>query len=508
MPDNSFSAFDFVSPLDARYYGNDAEVFGALHPFLSEGATLRYQLKVEQALVAELEASGIAPSGMSALVAEAVEQISPAEIYAEEERIRHVVRALVHSIQLRLPEEMRGYVHLFATSNDITDTARAVAMRDVTREVLFPDLRDLIKDIISLAQQYAETLQIGRTHGRHAEPITVGYWLANYVARLGQRAELIAKTASDLRGKFSGAVGAHNALAVKWPDDPTVMERQLLNRLGLRPSDHCVSTQTVNPEYLIDFGHALVSTFSVLANMADDLRHLMRSEIEEIGQKPDANRVGSSTMPHKVNPTDFENVKSLWKAFMPRMVTMYMDQISEHQRDLTSSASMRFFNELVAGFDYAVRRLRKAIRSTEINPVAIERHLRESSQWTIAEPLYIALAIDGHADPYGASRSLTLRAREGGEDLLSFLKSDSEAQQLLEQLSPTHREIVLDPSLYTGDAPALTRLVCEAWETRLSSGKLTTDLARPPEDEALIYRHEGAEATIEGKETQAGSAGH
>src|SRR5207247_4253929 len=123
-----------------------------------------------------------------------------------------------------------------------------------------------------------------------------------------------------------------------------------------------ISTQVVQPEYVADYVYGLTSCWGVMANLADDGRHLQRSEIHEIRDRKEADTktevVGSSTMPHKVNPKDFENVKSLWKAYMPRIVTVLMDQISEHQRDLTNSASMRFVTEFVAAFAYGIHRLR------------------------------------------------------------------------------------------------------------------------------------------------------
>ncbi len=191
-------------------------------------------------------------------------------------------------------------------------------------------------------------------------------------------------------------------------------------------------------------------------------------------------------MPHKVNPKNFENVKSLWKAFMPRMVTLYLDQISEHQRDLTNSASGRFFNELVAVVDYAARRLRSAIEKIEINPEALEANLEESSGEIVAEPLYIALALDGHPDPYEATRSMVAKARERGVGLLSFLKTDDEGQRTLKRLAPAHRQTVLDPRLYVGDAQARTRTVCDDWDLRLDPELLAAPLRRPPDEEALV----------------------
>jgi adenylosuccinate lyase len=465
MSTRELSPFDFISPLDARYYGPEEDFFAALHPYLSEAATILYQLRVEQALLAELEASGVAPRGTSQALAAALREnpVTPAEVYAEEERIHHNIRALVNCIGRRLDvasPPATAYVHLFVTSNDVMDTARALALRDVTREVLLPDLHELMAVLVGAARQHAETLQIGRTHGRHAVPLTLGYWLANYVDRLGQRMERISQAAAELRGMISGAVGAHNSFALRWPDDPAAFELRVLARLGLRPAEGAVSTQVVQPEFVADFAHALVSTFSVLANLADDYRNLMRSEIEEIGEQ--TRRVGSSTMPHKVNPKNFENVKSLWKAAMPRMTTVYMDQVSEHQRDLTNSASSRFLNELVALFDYAVRRSSKAVRGTVVSLPALERNFEAGRQWTVAEPLYIALALAGEKDAYEISKRLAELCRDREMGLLDYLHT-AEGGEIVDRLPPELQRVVLDPRQYTGDSAARTRLVCDMW---------------------------------------------
>jgi adenylosuccinate lyase len=504
MPTRELSPFDFISPLDARYYGPEEDFFAALHPYLSEAATILYQLRVEQALLAELEASGVAPRGTSQALAAALREdpITPAEVYAEEERIHHNIRALVNCIGRRLEAALpaapaaKGYVHLFVTSNDIMDTARALALRDVTREVLLPDLHELMAVLVDAARQHAETLQIGRTHGRHAVPLTLGYWLANYVDRLGQRMERIGQAAAELRGMISGAVGAHNSFALAWPNDPAACELRVLARLGLRPAEGAVSTQVVQPEFVADFAHALVSTFSVLANLADDYRHLMRSEIEEIGEQ--TRRVGSSTMPHKVNPKNFENVKSLWKAAMPRMTTVYMDQVSEHQRDLTNSASGRFLNELVALFDYAVRRTSKAVRGTVVSLPALERNFEAGRQWTVAEPLYIALALAGEKDAYEISKRLAELCRDREMGLLDYLHTP-EGGEIVDRLPPELQQVVLDPRRYTGDSAARTRLVCDLWWGGPAEGaaggeargrvhpldRLTAPLERPADEVAL-----------------------
>src|SRR5581483_7731491 len=231
------------------------------------------------------------------------------------------IRALVNCIRNKVSPAARPYVHLFATSADIMDTARALALREVTTKVLVPDLINLERMLIALARAHAATPQMGRTHGQHAVPLTFGFAMALYVSRLGQRIEVIAQAAGNLRGKLAGAVGAYNALSLWQPADPVRIEADLMGKLGLNASE--VSTQVVQPEYTLDFVYALTACWGVLANLADDVRHLQRSEIRELRDRkaadPNTAVVGSSTMPHKVNPKDFENVKSLWKAYMPRL---------------------------------------------------------------------------------------------------------------------------------------------------------------------------------------------
>jgi adenylosuccinate lyase len=484
--------FDYLSPLDTRYYGADSTVYENLHPYLSEAASIRYQVKVEQAIVATLEETGVAPRGISRRLASAVADITPEAIYEEESKTHHNIRALVNCLRRGLPEAFQGYVHLFATSADVLDTARSLQFRDFTRERLLPEIRELIGEITSRARLTAEMPQIGRTHGRYAEPITVGYWLSNFVARLVQRAEKISETAAELRGMYSGAVGAHSALALQWPENPSAIEASMLERLGLKPGDGSVSTQVIQPEYLTDYAHALVSYFGVLANIADDFRHLMRNEIDEIEDGYDVFQVGSSTMPHKVNPKNFENVKSLWKTFFPRMITCYMDQISEHQRDLTNSASMRFFNELAAAAYYATYRLKDAIKRTTFREDMIERNLKDSYDLIIAEPLYISFALAGRPDAYESLRTLAVQAREARKSgrrssIFSLLEADLATKKIWDGLPKRIQEIILEPRKYVGDSAQRTHLVCDDAEQRLK-GKIFDRLWRPAESESLVVQ--------------------
>ena len=452
--------YDLVSPLDYRYYGGDTEVFERLSPYISEEAHIRYQARVEKALGLAFVEFGWFPSGHSEEFIHACDSVTAKEVYEEEKRTGHIVRALVNCITRKLSPDAARFVHLFATSADITDTANALRFQELLRDVLLPDLLDLQDTLIGLARKYAATPQIGRTHGRHAEPITFGFAMALYVDRLSGRIELLESARQRLPGQLSGAVGAYNALSIQLPKAAVLFEKLVLGYLGLQPAPGSISSQIVQPEYLTDLGYAAESCFSVMANLADDIRHLHRSEIGEVQEQYSAETVGSSTMPHKVNPKTFENIKSLWKAFAPRMLTMLMDQISEHQRDLTNSASQRFLPELFAALDYCTLRLNRAVRALKVDQDAMRRNLQASQDHIIAEPLYVLLALIGHPTAYEDVRRLAREAREKGKPIIELAKADPNLRQRLQKVRPEQMKILEDPSRYTGQSYGRTIAVC------------------------------------------------
>ena len=288
-PTHPLSAFDAASPLDARYYFTDPDFFRALSPFVSEGAQVRFLAEVEAALVATLSEIGLCSKEVAEDVRRACDAVTPAKVYEEERRIQHNIRALVNCIRRRVKEPSRPFIHLFATSADIMDTARALCLKRTTEQVVLPYLIDLGRKLIVLARGNADVRQMGRTHGRHAVPITFGFAIALYVSRLGQRIEVIEAAAKNLRGTFSGAVGAYNALSLYQPRDPAAVEALLMKRLGLEPPE--ISSQITQPEYVTDYVYALTSCWGILANLADDFRHLLRSEIHR-DQRTDRERPG------------------------------------------------------------------------------------------------------------------------------------------------------------------------------------------------------------------------
>jgi adenylosuccinate lyase len=440
----SRSIFKNISPLDHRYSISEEPLFNALIPWVSEEASVKACVKAEIALViAHLSGRGELTAAHRAKLEKAGDEVDPAEVYAEEEKTRHNIRALVNVLKNKLLKKkasgaLAPLVHLGATSVDILDTSLSWRVRGVTREVLLPELKKLELLLCDFTEREAETPQVGRTHGQHAVPITVGFAMAEYVSRLGKSILEIERLEKNLKGKLAGAVGAYNATAMI-VKDPEELERLYLAELGLEPSEH--STQLVEPEYLLRLLLEFNTAFGIIANLADDLRNLQRSEIGELREGFAAEQVGSSTMPQKRNPWNSEHVKSLWKAFMPRVITFFMDQVSEHQRDLSNSASQRFIADYIAGFALAVSRMAQVIQGLGVDRERLLANLKTGTGGALlAEPAYILLAESGVSDAHEVIRKITLAMEEKN---LSFAQALAEEKETLSKIAAKMVELGL-----------------------------------------------------------------
>ena len=260
---------------------------------------------------------------------------------------------------------------------------------------------------------------------------------------------------------MAGAVGAYNASSLFF-ENPVKFEEDILSELGLKPSP--ISTQIVEAEFLVDYVNSIVSAFGILANLADDMRHLQRNEIGEIGEFFEAKQVGSSTMPLKRNPINFENVKSMWKEFMPRILTIHMDQISEHQRDLTNSASMRFIPEILAGFYMSTVRMERVMSSLVVDKHNMHKNFDLNKNLIAAEPLYILLAANGHQDAHEYVRDMTLKAQITRKPLIQLVKNDKSIKPYFKKFNKKQLEIISNPEKYVGIAAKKAEMVCEHWK--------------------------------------------
>lgn len=463
--------FENISCIDHRYSLSEAEVFNGLSKYISEEASIRSCAKCEAALVkSHLKLRGKLTDEIAQSLDKVASEIDPAEVYEEEEKTKHNIRALVNVMKTKVSAEIGPLVHLGATSVDILDTALSCRMRDVTKNVVLPELKKLEKHLCAIADRDSEVPQVGRTHGQHAVPITFGWSIAEFVSRLGKSILRIEELSNQLVGKLAGPVGSYNgpSMIVK---DPEELECVYVEFLGLSASEY--SNQLVEPEYLLRLLLEMNVAFGIIANLADDLRNLQRSEIGEVFEYFASTQVGSSTMPQKRNPWNSEHVKSLWKAMCPRVITFYMDQISEHQRDLTNSASQRFMADYVAGFTMAVARMNSVVSGLQADKETMARNLENAGGkvkgGVLAEPAYILLGEAGVNDGHEVIRKITLEAEKSGKTFFEVLKTHKEAFEKitaqLEKLGVENPENFFEhPANYCGLAAKKSRRLAKKYE--------------------------------------------
>jgi adenylosuccinate lyase len=234
-------------------------------------------------------------------VKEELKKIRTSEIdQIEREVTKHDVRALVQKIKSLLNENLKRWVHIPLTSYDVIDTGRSLQFMQGYK-IIRESVVQLMEQMMIKIEEFADVPQIGRTHGQHALPITVGFWLATILNRLLFNLEKMDANAAGLVGKISGAVGAHNAqmgLNIERPGKS--FEEQVLEKLGLKPAP--ISTQILPPEPLSYFLFSVSMTSASLAQLGRDGRNLMRTEISEISEVFEKGQVGSSTMSTKEIP--------------------------------------------------------------------------------------------------------------------------------------------------------------------------------------------------------------
>ncbi|MEO2241627.1 MAG: adenylosuccinate lyase, partial [Euryarchaeota archaeon] len=383
-----------VHPIESRYGSEE------LRRVFSEENRVARMLEVEAALVRALsEAFDFVPEEAADEVERAVEEITRDEeelrrfverVKEIEAEIRHDVMALVRALSERC--EVGGdYVHLGATSNDVIDTAHALILRDAIR-VIYRKLRRLAGLLADRAEEYADLPIVGRTHGQHAVPTTLGMKFAIWAREVVRHLERLRECAERvLVGQLSGAVGTMAALGEKGPE----VERRVMELLGLRPVT--VSNQVIQRDRYAELISVLALIGSTLDKIAREIRHLQRTEIRELEEPFDPERqVGSSTMPHKRNPIRSERVCSLAKVLRSNVQVALENVPLEHERDLTNSASERvLFPEQFLLLDEMLDLTITNLEGLRVNEENIRRNLHLTKGLNMAEALMVELVKRG-----------------------------------------------------------------------------------------------------------------
>ncbi len=429
-------------------------------------------IQVEFAAMETLGDIGIIPAAdikmlTPELKAEILENIWTTDVDMYERNVtKHDIRALVHRIQECLPIELRRWVHIPLTSYDPLETSRIIQYVQAYHQVVRPTVNQVIVCLASLVKKHAGILQVGRTHGQHALPVTVGFWLASVLSRIVFNVKEMERHSTNLVGKIAGAVGASNAvvaLGIRERCGLVPFEARVLEKLGLKPAK--ISTQILAPEPLAYFLYSCTMLSASLGQFGRDCRQLMRSEIAEIGEPFEKQQVGSSTMAQKRNPITFEQIEGMWWRTKNEFGKVFDSLISEHQRDLVGSSLARDFPIIVINLVHQLKTLmRPDKRGTSflsrltVNEDRCKENLSQSANVILAEPLYIALQMAGYqgdAHELVNRKAVPMSQRTGQklfECLAELAGEDTEVAVAFAAIPPELQTLLQNPEQYTGDA--------------------------------------------------------
>ncbi|MCL4111977.1 UNVERIFIED_CONTAM: hypothetical protein GTU68_062408 [Idotea baltica] len=434
-----------VSPIDGRYAGKTAH----LREVFSEYGLIRRRVEVEVRWLQKLaahpgipEVSQLSPAAL-AVLDQLVSEFSLTEATRAKEIERttnHDVKAVEYLIKERIEsnselDAVKEFVHFACTSEDINNLAHAMMLRD-GRAALISQMKEVVAAISGLAKEFAATPMLSRTHGQTASPTTVGKELANVVARLQRQLEQV--TSVKLMGKINGAVGNYNAHLSAYPDvDWAKNSQELVEQLQL--SWNSLTTQIEPHDYIAELFDAIKRFNVILIDFDRDVWGYI--SLGYFKQKTIAGEVGSSTMPHKVNPIDFENSEGnlgLANALLGHMADKL--PISRWQRDLTDSTVLR---NMGVGFGYssiAYASTLKGIGKLQLNETRLAEDLDNS--WEIlAEPIQTIMRRHGVAEPYEKLKALTRGQAITPAVIHEFVETldvPEEAKQAMRQLTPAN----------------------------------------------------------------------
>jgi adenylosuccinate lyase len=443
----SLTTLNALSPLDGRYQ-NKLDV---LRPLFSEYALIKHRAWVEiewlKALSAAKELTEIAPFSaetikeLDAAVAEFSEE-DAAQVKAIESRTNHDVKALEYWLKEKFigNHEVNAaseFIHFACTSEDINNLSHALMLKAARNSVMLPFLKDVIDRLVQLASEFAEQPMLSRTHGQTASPTTMGKELANVVYRLQRQYQQISN--NDILGKINGAVGNFNAHLSAYPDfDWEAFAKRFVESLGLTYNP--MTIQIEPHDYMAELYDAMARANTILIDLNRDIWGYI--SVGYFKQKVKSGEIGSSTMPHKVNPIDFENAEG--NLGMANAILRHMAEklpVSRWQRDLTDSTVLRNmgvgFGYTLLGYDSCLRGLNKL----EINAAKLADDL-DNSWEVLAEPIQTVMRRYGLENPYEQLKELT--RGKGGMNQASIqafiqtLKIPAEAKQLLLRLTPAN----------------------------------------------------------------------
>ena len=445
-----------ISPVDGRYGSKTTDY----QPIFSEYGLIRHRVLVEvrwlQALANEKAIAEVPPLGEHAnnLLNDIAEKFS----VEDAQRVKNIERTTNHdvkAVEYFLKEKIAGnaeleaiseFIHFACTSEDINNLSHALMLTEGRNQVMLGQMDDIISTMKTLAHEYAEQPMLCRTHGQPASPSTMGKEFANVVYRLQRQRDQVASV--KLLGKINGAVGNYNAHLSAYPDfDWENFAQNFIESLGITYNPYTIQIEP--HDYMAELFDAISRFNTILIDMSRDIWGYI--SIGYFKQKTVAGEIGSSTMPHKVNPIDFENAEGnlgIANALFSHL-TMKLP-ISRWQRDLTDSTVLRTLGVGFAHSSIAYTSAMRGLSKLEINPVALEADL--DSNWEVlAEPIQTVMRRYGIEEPYEKLKELTRGKRVNQKIMQEFVQKLEIPQEAKDHL------MAMTPMNYIGNAVEQTK---------------------------------------------------
>lgn len=400
-----------ISPVDGRYHSKTS----ALAPYFSEFGLIKYRTKVEILYFVALVRYGIPQ--LKAFPSQNIDDLDKiyqgfseddaAEIKSIEKTTNHDVKAVEYFIKNKFDElglnAYKEFIHFGLTSQDINNTSIPLSLRDALNEVILPKLEEVLSIIFSKVDEYIGIPMLSRTHGQPASPTLLGKEWKVFAIRLKEQLAYLRQL--RVKAKFGGAVGNFNAHYVAYPKYNWIEfgNQFVANELGLERSQ--VTTQIDHYDNIAEHMHAISRIASILIDLCRDVWTYISRDFFK--QKLVAGEIGSSTMPHKVNPIDFENAEG--NLGMVRVIAQFLANklpISRMQRDLTDSTVLRNIGVPYGHLMIALESLQKGINKLEVNESAIHADL-ENNWVVVAEAIQTILRREGIPNPYELLKGMT-----------------------------------------------------------------------------------------------------
>ena len=433
-----------ISPTDGRYGDKTVD----LRPLFSEYGLIRHRVLVEVRWL-QMLADSASISEVAAFDAQTnalLESIVADFDLEDAQRVKQIEKTTNHdvkAVEYFLKEKIKGnatleavseFFHFACTSEDINNLSYALMLKTGRDTVMLPTMDNIVDKLIALAHTFADIPMLSRTHGQTASPTTVGKELANVVHRLRKQQHHVAQVA--ILGKINGAVGNYNAHKVAYPEiDWPEFARTFIESLGLEMNPYTIQIEP--HDYIAELFDALARFNTILIDLCRDIWSYI--SLGYFKQKTVAGEVGSSTMPHKVNPIDFENAEGnlgLANALFNHLVAKL--PISRWQRDLTDSTVLRTLGTGMAHSLIAYQSLQKGLGKLEVDAVRLEQDL-EASWEVLAEPIQTVMRRFGIENPYEQLKALTRGkaiTRADLHQLINSVELPEDARQRLLQLTP------------------------------------------------------------------------